>query len=207
MYSKETLRKNREATFAMLEQYGKEATTKEAGDEILLKHNCKSGNFHGMLVNGMKIMQKTLHKSKDVDIFAIAKKTGFTPDSVESVVSHHMRGSLDDWNYYPVYDQTHIRNTWGKPLAIAAVNNKTWEFEDILRMDDPEASVIYDEMREEASKRLGIPMMLTGPSETAKSRMIHMTAGNAAVSREIPDNEKPGFMQQESAAKDDNQYE
>lgn len=182
---------NREQTFEFLTYYGQIADTKEKGNILLKNNDYEPDANRDEMLKDMQGIMKTINSKTPWEICERGITNKIKPDNLDGLASTFMRGTKGSLRYYPVYNMTGTRdkNKYKEPLALASIDSKDWTLHGLIRMDDPEANIIYEQVKQELDMR------------------VNGRPAPAQESRGIPESQKPDFMKDIAAPEDSTQYE
>lgn len=164
---------NSNDTLRMLKEYGKKATHEETGDKLLAKNGYDDPRMnHDMMVRTFEQLARTPMQLGPDRILNHAAKERVGMDNLDGIVSTLMRTKKGDIDYYPIYDMLGTGDTYKAPLAFAGIDSTTGRLHGLLRMDDPEATQSYTDMKKNIDACLrGTPQGSTEPFKIPESEI------------------------------------
>lgn len=204
----ETLRKtqarrkaNSNDTLRMLKEYGRKAMREETGDRLLIRNGYDDPrmNHDEMVRTFEQFSQAPIQLTPD-KIRTRAEKEKVDMNNLDGMVSSLMRAKKGNMDYYPIYDTSGTANAYKTPLALAAIDSTTGRLHGLLRMDDPDASPIYDKMK----ANIDACINKTVQQSTTLHKISEKTVQGSTEPFKISESETAGFTDSPSS---DMQYE
>lgn len=188
-------------TYDLLARYSRYGADKNVAADIIRDYEFKTfghdtNDIHEKMLGCMSKMLIDMMKTGKQAIRQSIKEQNLSPYNTDAITAGYMSATDGLLEYFPIYDKSDGQTTWHVPIAIAAMHkyDKAQTLYGILRLDDPGAKAIYDEMKAYAKDATGTAdVRKTVPDKTAAHKQ------ETAISRK----KAPTHEQEQTAVKDD----
>lgn len=171
---------------SLLDKYSRTAKTKEDADKLLMQAGLDPKRLEKKhMTEALGTILRNITNATPNRIHGTSISTRTPERDLEGMTAAFMRMETPWLTYYPLFNRTD--GGYGKvPLALAAVDKKSNMVDAILRMDDPKAAPIYQEIRQEMAKKLGLDANMESKTktvakeenQTAREQMPETSMGN-----------------------------